>query len=201
MTNIRTITRLILIVPSTFCILLYTWFHTGAVLQSYIDVWPVGYIAAIGIELSIVGMSLEIGWLRHQKKNASTQIAILVAVLAVSALANIYEGYKVSTDNQLEVVLMDYNLVLPIVLIVSTGLLSIIAFALSEMVSSTVEDTVKLFGTKHQTKEDKPTKEDRHKLIPELKGASAEQLADRFRVSQATIYNDLKELGISLNGN
>ena len=41
---------------SLVCLLSYTWTHTGGLLAEYVNPAFVGYIAALGIELSIVGL-------------------------------------------------------------------------------------------------------------------------------------------------
>lgn len=168
------------------CILLYTWFHTGAVLQSFSNVYPVGYIAAAGIELAIVAMSFEIGQRKRDGNGYGLQVFVLVAVLAVSALANIYEGYSVTNGSKLSFTIFNIDVVFPLVLVVSTGLLSIIVFALSEIVSSNVK-------IENSSKENKP------QLLELVKAKlTASQIAEQLDVSRATVYNRLKKLGLKL---
>ena len=76
-------------------LLSYTFVHTGNLLASYVDPAFIGFLAAAGIELSIVGLSMRIGELHRAGLNAKFFWVTLVFVVVVSALANIAEGYLV----------------------------------------------------------------------------------------------------------
>jgi hypothetical protein len=78
---------------SMVLLLVYTWFHTSELLAHYAKYWQVGYIAAAGIELAVVGMSLRIGELGWRNPDARWYKLTLALTLIVSALANIAEGY------------------------------------------------------------------------------------------------------------
>ena len=78
---------------ATSLLLLYTWFHTGSLLARYIVIWPIGYVAAAGIEVAIVSLSLRLGQVGWKANGTAVYKAALIMALVVSALANIAEGY------------------------------------------------------------------------------------------------------------
>ena len=49
-------------------VLIYNWTHTGGLLAGYVRPDFIGYIAAAGIELAIVGLSLRISRLAQAKR-------------------------------------------------------------------------------------------------------------------------------------
>ena len=116
-------------------VLLYNWTHTGGLLASYVRPEFVGYIAAAGIELSVVGLSLRIYELRTEQSDAKFHIVTLAAVVIVSALANIAEGYAVKFGESLTSANIGrLDAVQAIVSLSATGLLSLVVFALAEVV-------------------------------------------------------------------
>ena len=116
-------------------VLLYNWTHTGGLLASYVRPEFVGYIAAAGIELSVVGLSLRIYELRTEQSDAKFHVATLAAVVIVSALANIAEGYAVKFGESLTSANIGrLDAVQAIVSLSATGLLSLVVFALAEVV-------------------------------------------------------------------
>lgn len=126
-------------------LLAYTWTHTGGLLAGYVRLEFVGYLSAGGIELSIVGLSLRIGELRKSNVNPKFLVSTLIAVVVVSALANISEGFAVKFGEPLTLAnLGQLDIVQAIVSVAATGLISLVTLALSEIVGSDVSAAVKI---------------------------------------------------------
>ena len=124
---------------SLIALLAYTLVHTGSLLARYIEPSFVGYIAAFGIELSVAGLSLRIGELRRSKQKAGFFVFVLVAVVFVSALANVAEGF--ATQQEQAMTLANISQLDPIQAIVglaATGLISLIVLALSEIIGTDI---------------------------------------------------------------
>ena len=116
-------------------VLLYNWTHTGGLLASYVKPEFVGYIAAAGIELAVVGLSLRIDEMRRAQADATFHVATLAAVVIVSALANIAQGYLVKFGTELTSANIGrLDAVQVVVSLAATGLLSLVVFALAEVV-------------------------------------------------------------------
>jgi len=129
---------------SLAALLTYTLIHTGGLLARYIAPAFIGYVAAFGIEASIVSLSLRIGELRKTKQDAKFFYFVLLSVLLVSAIANISEGFHTYTGQLLSVqTAVQLDPVQAIIAFVATGLISLIVLALSEIVGNDVEATVK----------------------------------------------------------
>ncbi len=130
---------------SLVCLLSYTWTHTGGLLAEYVNPAFVGYVAALGIELSIVGLSLRIGELKRSGLDARFFVATLIAVVTVSALANIAMGYAVKFGEALTVSNVGkLDIVQAVVSLAATGLISLVTFALAELVGQDVTAAVKV---------------------------------------------------------
>jgi len=120
-------------------LLSYTFVHTGNLLASYVSPQFVGFMAAFGIELSIVGLSMRIGELKRLGLSYRFFVFTLVAVVAVSALANIAEGFHVKFGEALTVINWNkLDVVQIVVSIAATGLISLVTLALSEIVGQDV---------------------------------------------------------------
>ena len=129
---------------SLICLLAYTWTHTGGLLAEYVNPAFVGYVAALGIELSIVGLSLRIGDLKRSGLDARFFVGTLIAVVAVSALANVAMGYTVKFGQPLTVdSVKQLDIVQAIVSLAATGLISLVTFALAELVGQDVSAAAK----------------------------------------------------------
>ncbi len=123
--------------------LLYNWTHTGGLLAGYVRPDFIGYIAAAGIELAIVGLSLRIADLRKQHIDARFFVATLIAVVVVSALANVAEGYAVKFGEVLTLANIGrLDFVQAVVSLAATGLLSLVTFALAEIVGGDITSAV-----------------------------------------------------------
>lgn len=129
---------------SLAALLAYTLVHTGGLLARYIAPAFVGYIAAFGIELSIVSLSLRIGDMRKARQSDRFFTAVLVSVVAVSAVANVAEGFAtlhgqpltVATAGQLDPVQATIG-------ILATGVISLIVVALSEITGNDVSAAIR----------------------------------------------------------
>jgi len=126
-------------VVSLLALLMYTWTHTGALMARYVQPAVVGYICAFGVELAVVSLSLRIGDLRRSGQSARLFMAVLVAVLVVSALANVAEGYATLYGTILTLDAIGRLDALQAVIGVSaTGLISVVVFALADIIGSDV---------------------------------------------------------------
>lgn len=133
-------------------VLLYNWTHTGGLLAGYVRPDFIGYIAAAGIELAIVGLSLRIADLRKQHSDARFFVATLIAVVVVSALANIAEGYNVKFGEVLTLANIGrLDIVQAVVSLAATGLLSLVTFALAEIVGGDVTAAAAVTSVKPDT--------------------------------------------------
>lgn len=140
-TNIQIMIGLV----SLACLLAYTWTHTGGLLAEYVKPWQVGYVAALGIELSIVGLSLRIGELRKSGLDTRFFVGTLIAVVTVSALANVAMGYAVKFGEPLTLANVgQLDIVQAVVSLAATGLISLVTFALAELVGQDVSAAVKV---------------------------------------------------------
>lgn len=126
-------------VLSIIALLAYTWVHSGNLLARYVNPAFVGFLAAAGIELSIVGLSMRIGDLKKSGLDYRFFAFTLVAVVVVSALANIAEGFMVKYAEPLTINNVGkLDLVEAVILIAATGLISIVTLALSELIGQDV---------------------------------------------------------------
>lgn len=126
-----------------FCLLTYTLVHTGALLGTYIRPVAVGYIAATGIEVAVVSLSLRIGNLKKVGRDTAFFIAVLVAVVSVSALANMAEGHRVLYNAPFTVATFtNLDGIQAAVWFGSNGLISLVVMALSETIGSEVSTKV-----------------------------------------------------------
>lgn len=126
------------------CLLLFTWTHTGNLLAKYINPRALGFAAAAGIELTVIGLSIRIGDLRRQNLNTRFFWFALGSVLFVSALANLSEGYSIRYGT--DITLGSFRTIdgIQIALLLSANaLISILIMALSEIIGQDVESASK----------------------------------------------------------
>lgn len=132
-------------VISLVALLLYTLVHTGGLLSHYIEPGFIGYVAAFGIELAVVSLSLRIGELRRSKQSTKFFLFVLISVVAVSAMANVAEGFFTLHDEQLTLeTVKNLDIMQAVIGVMATGLVSLIVLALSEIVGTDVNLTAKL---------------------------------------------------------
>jgi len=121
-------------------ILVYTFWHTAALLASYVTPAPVGWIAALGIEAAVVALSLRAG---AYKKT-------LAAALIVSAIANIERGARESglaTGGLTLASVGGIDWLQAVIGIAATALLSVLVFRLADIVSHDAQGQSKKAAT------------------------------------------------------
>ncbi len=150
---------------SLVALLTYNFFHTGAALARYVAPFQVGYVAAFGIETAIVSMSIRIGDLRKAKQDSRLLVGVLIAVLAVSTLANVSEGFSVQYGQHLTAdAVYQLDWLQGLIGFCMTGLISLVVFAMSEVVSSDVETVVKEHERERKAAERKASRMDTLKV-------------------------------------
>ena len=213
-------------VISLAALLTYTLIHTGGLLARYITPPWAGYVAALGIEIAIVSLSLRIGDLRKSGLNAGWFLFVLVSVVVVSALANVYEGFHTYYGQPLTVATVgNLDAIQAAIGLAATGLISLIVLALSEIIGSDVQTiaaaaerqrrknaTVASGNTAETAPSDAAlaeinaakvaSKEAKKEQLAAILASAPEtnntQLAAALDVSRATVRNYRREL--SLNG-
>jgi hypothetical protein len=136
---------------SLLALLTYTLVHTGGLLARYVHPSLVGYVAAFGIEAAVVSLSLRIGELRRSKQSPGFFLFVLVAVVVVSAVANIAEGFTAVQGEALTLATVrTLDPVQAFIGLAATGLVSLIVLALAEILGTDVETAVKLAERKHK---------------------------------------------------
>jgi hypothetical protein len=128
---------------SLLALLTYTLVHTGGLLAQYVHPPFVGYVAAFGIEVAVVSLSLRIGDLRRSKQSTGFFLFVLVAVVVVSAVANIAEGFLAVQGQMLTMdTIRQLDPIQALIGLAATGLVSLIVLALAEIVGTDVETAV-----------------------------------------------------------
>ena len=130
-------------VISLIALLAYTLVHTGGLLADYVRPEFVGYVAALGIELAVVSLSLRIGDLRRTGQDFGFFMFVLVSVVIVSALANIAEGFAVAHGEALTFTsVRNLDAIQAVIGLTATGLISLIVLALSEIIGTDINTVV-----------------------------------------------------------
>jgi hypothetical protein len=115
----------------------YTFWHTGTLLSRYIAPAWLGYLAAGGVELTIVAMSIQFDLLSDGDKSKLSKglfVFVFLSTLAVSALANVAEGFY--TAKGLTLTMSTFRQIDPLQAVIgvaATGLLSICVMSLAEI--------------------------------------------------------------------
>jgi len=136
---------------SLACLLLYTWVHTGGLLAGYVQPAVVGYVAAAGVELAVVSISLRIADLKKSQTSTRFFMFVLVSVVAVSALANVAEGFKTAQGEHMTLsTVQRLDILQAFIGLSATGLVSLIVLALSEIVGQDVNVAVNLAERERQ---------------------------------------------------
>jgi hypothetical protein len=131
-------------VLSLLALLTYTLVHTGGLLARYVHPAVIGYVAAFGIEAAVVSLSLRIGELRRTKQSPGFFLFVLIAVVVVSAVANIAEGFTAVQGAALTLATVrTLDPVQAFIGLSATGLVSLIVLALAEILGTDVETAVK----------------------------------------------------------
>jgi hypothetical protein len=144
-------------VLALLALLTYTLVHTGGLLARYVHPPIVGYVAAFGIEAAVVSLSLRIGELRRSKQSTGFFIFVLIAVVIVSAVANIAEGFTAVQGERLTVnTIRQLDPIQAFIGLAATGLISLIVLALAEILGTDVETIVKQ-AEKERKRQPRPT--------------------------------------------
>lgn len=203
---------------SLLALLTYTLVHTGGLLARYVQPTFVGYVAAFGIEASVVGLSLRIGDLRRTKQSIWFFMFVLVAVVAVSAIANIAEGFTTVQGEALTLTsIRSLDPLQAFIGLAATGLVSLIVLALSEIIGTDVDTAVKQaererrkqsFNTEEvndfpasietaraaKTEQKEQAKESLLVYLADNPNATLSQAGDVIERSKATVSNYVNEL-------
>lgn len=125
---------------SLFALLLYTFWHTGGLLSHYISPGWMGRVAAFGVEVAIVSMSLRIGELGWTAPNAKPYKWTLGLTLAVSAFANLAEGHATKYGTELTVnAVPNIDVIQGVIGVAATALLSIVVYLLADIIGGDVQ--------------------------------------------------------------
>lgn len=175
-------------------VLVYNFVHTGGLLASYVTPPAVGFVAAVGIELSVVGLSLQIGRRKHDKQDAGFFYFVLVSVVIVSALANVAQGHLQRYGNDITIdSLTTIDIIQGIIGIAATALLSLIVMAMAEIVGQFIERDVVVpdaTGEQPQTKTETVLM-----LIQEDPTMSVKQLANAADCSTSLVRHAMRNNG------
>lgn len=126
-------------------LLIYTFVHTGALLARYVQPPMIGYVAAFGIETAVVGLSLRIGDMRRaRQKGIGFFVFVLLAVVAVSAAANVAEGFQALHGERMTISnVSQLDPLQAVILLAATGLISLIVLALSEIIGTDISSAIR----------------------------------------------------------
>jgi DNA-binding transcriptional ArsR family regulator len=193
------------------CLLAYTFWHTGGLLARYITPGVLGYVAAFGIELSVVAMAFRIGELGWTAPNATPFKWTLAGVLGVSVLANLAEGYAARYDGVLVVDAVGrLDPIQGIIGVAATALLSIVVYALAEIVGADVRPVqeasivVQMDKTPVQPPSTEPNADPLLSYLASNPDASYSDIGAALNVSKSTASNRVKALmdagAVSRNG-
>lgn len=131
-------------VLSLLALLTYTLVHTGGLLARYVHPPAIGYVAALGIEAAVVSLSLRIGELRRSRQSTGFFLFVLIAVVVVSAVANIAEGFTAAQGEQLTSrSIQQLDPIQALIGLAATGLISLIVLALAEILGTDVDTAVR----------------------------------------------------------
>lgn len=184
----------ILILAFVLMLLSYTFVHTGAVLARYIEPKIFGYIAAFGIE----GLVAVLSWRKSFRAKASKNINITLAiVLAISAMANVYEGYVVKFGIELTIKrLYEIDLIQALVGTMVTAMIPFLIFVAGEIMGRSIEDISRII-TADDTKEkvDREAKAICEYCDQELKNSKPQTRSAHLRYCETYKEKKAKENG------
>lgn len=183
------------------CLLAYTFWHTGGLLARYITPGVLGYVAAFGIELAVVAMAFRIGELGWTAPNATPFKWTLAGVLGVSVLANLAEGYATRYSGDLVVgAVGQLDFIQGIIGVAATALLSIVVYALAEIVGADVRPVQEAPGVVQtpsppvQVPSHEPNGDPLLVYLASNPEASYSAIAERLNVSKSTASNRVKAM-------
>lgn len=142
-TRLQTALTVAIDVLALLFLLTYNFIHTGSLLASHVapQFWWVGYLAAAGIELSVVALARQIGRRRNNAQDTTFFYIVLGMVVVVSALANASEGFLAKYGEVPTVSLI--SAIDPfqfVVWMAATALISLIVLSLSEIFGQDLEN-------------------------------------------------------------
>lgn len=210
---------------SLTALLVYTLVHTGGLLATYVNPWWIGFVAAGGIELAVVSLSLRIGDLKRSGQGFRFFMFVLVSVVIVSALANISQGFAVAHKAEMTLAnISQLDAIQAIIGLTATGLISLIVLALSEIIGVDVNAVVKQMEREQRKVEQierKPNTPTEKMTLVRIKNAEQRRtellkilkdepdttytsIAKRLNIARTTLYADMdileKQGLISKNG-
>ncbi len=128
---------------SLLSLLTYTLVHTGSSLSRYVHPSIVGYVAAFGIEVAVICLSLRISQLRRSKDSSDFFLFVLFGVVFVSAIANVIEDFSAIQSESLTLEsLRQLDPIQAFIGVSATGLVSLMVLALAEIVGTDVDAAV-----------------------------------------------------------
>ena len=134
-------------------ILIYNFKHTGSLLARHVTPEWYGYSAALGIEFSVVFLSAKLNKLKRQGRKLWRTLFpwSLILVVLLSATANLNEGFLTRYQTELSLQQIgQVDLIQLIVSVIGTLMVSLIVFALSEVISGDSKKVVQV--VKHEVK-------------------------------------------------
>lgn len=196
-------------IVSLTLLLVYTFWHTGGLLARYIEPRQLGYLCAAGIELAVVVLSIQIGSLRQTRQDPGFFLAVLVAVVVISALANMAEGYRTRYGADLTVATIGtIDLLQAVFGVAATGLISLVVFSMAEIVGQDVNAMRAPEAARTEPGPAATLTDDQARLVafyqrnPSASQAAAGQHVGRSRQWVGTALAELEAAGVvSRNGN
>lgn len=176
---------------SLFALLLYTFWHTGGLLSHYISPGWMGRVAAFGVEVAIVSMSLRIGELGWTAPNAKPYKWTLGLTLAVSAFANLAEGHATKYGTELTVnAVPNIDVIQGVIGVAATALLSIVVYLLADIIGGDVQ--------RAEQQAEQPEQQAEQQLATPEQALNGDALVTWLVSNPAASYQDIaKYLGVS----
>lgn len=155
-----------------FALLSYNFVHTGGLLSRYVRPAFVGYLAAFGVELIVATTSWRLAMLKRTRTKNRPLLFTLVAALILSAFANISEGYHEQFTEPLR--WANIGQIDPIQAIIglsATALMSVLVFAVSEIIGVDTGEIVRRIEREQRTSEatERPKRQPKPETKPETK--------------------------------
>lgn len=167
-------------------LLSYTFWHTGGWFSRYIRPYQLGYGAALGAELIIVMMSYKLAKLKEIDKSNGFLYFALIAALVISAWANYYEGFATyhQVEPNTETWWANLDLILFVSSLLATALISILVFAVTDILSS---DVTIVSGKVEKVLQAHEQPEQKHEQPERFYSVSPNTNAKEYEVHQAII--------------
>ena len=132
----------LLTLVSMLCILAYNFKHTADLLAGWVNPYQLGFVAALGIELTVVRLSFSIGSQTELNRRVF-YYCVLAFALIVSIVANISEGFHVKVGSELTTETYGQLDLIQLTLAIGANLLlSLTVASLAEILGSEYEVTM-----------------------------------------------------------